>query len=83
MREKMLRNADYNLMEEIVQLSKALYRFDTFVRDAESDGCSGCVELWNRMKERNSEDMQMFLGHFREHMERGMMQSGEERPKAA
>jgi hypothetical protein len=72
----MLKNTNYNLLEEITQLSKALYRFESYVRDAEADetACDGCVELWKSMGRRHEEDLERLLQHFRTHFDRGLVE---------
>ena len=72
----MLKNANYNLLEEITELSKALYRFEGHVRDAQADGaeCGGCVELWKSMGRRHEEDLEKLLQHFRTHFDSGLVE---------
>jgi hypothetical protein len=72
----MLKNTNYNLLEEITQLSKALYRFESYVRDAQADGaeCDSCVELWKSMGRRHEEDLDKLLRHFNTHGDRGLIE---------
>ena len=73
----MLRNVNYNLLEEITQLSKALYRFDKFIEDArteEGSQCTDCVELWKNIKRRNEADLEDLMLHFKSHIDRGLVQ---------
>lgn len=49
----MLKNVNYNLLEEITELSQALYRYDTYVKDAEAAGCAECAGLWRELRERH------------------------------
>jgi hypothetical protein len=74
---EMLRNVNYNLLEEITQLSKALYRFDKFIEDArteEGSQCTDCVELWKNIKRRNEADLEDLMLHFKSHIDRGLVQ---------
>jgi hypothetical protein len=72
----MLRTTNLNLLEEITELSKALYRFESHLRDARADGaeCDDCVELWKTMGQRHEEDLEKLLQHFRTHFDRGLVE---------
>lgn len=71
----MLTNNDYNLMEEITQLSKGLYRYDTYIKDAtvETGGCSECGETWRILRTRHEEDLNLLLRQLKHHTDRGML----------
>jgi len=71
----MLKNTEYNLMEEITKLSQALYRYDAYIQDArdEQAGCPECTEVWMRMKERHEEDLGTLLQQLRHHTDTGML----------
>ncbi len=59
----MLKNTEYNLMEEITQLSQSLYRYDKYVEDArvEGGGCRECADTWTHLKLRHEEDLATLL----------------------
>lgn len=80
----MLKNMNYNLLEEIAQKSKSLYRYDLYVKDAQSESpeCQGCIELWNRLKQREEEDLNQLMQHFKSHIDQGVVQFGTERKMA-
>jgi len=63
----MLSNAAYNLMETASVLSKGLYRYDQFLRDA--GGCEHCQQLWRFMKQRDEEQLRTLLPHLKQHLE--------------
>jgi hypothetical protein len=74
----MLKNVNYNLMEEIVQLSQGLHRYDKYLDDARSDtmGCSDCMEIWTQLKMRHEEDLTALLEQLQHHIENGIFDLG-------
>jgi hypothetical protein len=72
----MLKNANYNLLEEITQLSQALYRFERYIKDAQEDDarCAECVQQWKALGRRHEEDLGNLMQHFEKHIERGLVQ---------
>lgn len=67
----MLDNNTYNLMEDITNLSKSLYRYDTYIRDAK--GCKSCQEFWKKMKKQREEELSMFLQELQKHAQEGKL----------
>ncbi len=74
----MIKNTNYNLMEEIVEISQMLQRYDTYIDDARADtgGCTECMELWTRLKLRHEEDLSMLLEQLHHHIENGIFDFG-------
>jgi hypothetical protein len=74
----MLKNANYNLLEEIVQLSKSLHRYDRYLDDARADpmGCSECMQIWTQLKMRHEEDLTALLAQMQHHIESGIFDLG-------
>ena len=74
----MLKNVNYNLMEEIVQLSKSLHRYDKYIEDARADtmDCSECMEIWTQLKMRHEEDLTALLEQTQHHIESGIFDMG-------
>lgn len=74
----MLKNVNYNLMEEITELSKSLYRYDLYAREASTDtgGCTECFEIWTRMKQRHEEDLNALLVQLKRHLDTGVLDLG-------
>lgn len=72
----MLKNINYNLLEEITELSQSLYRYDTYMKDAESAGCGECLDLWRELRERHEQDLDRLLKHFKQHIDSGMIEFG-------
>lgn len=72
----MLKNVNYNLLEETTELSKALYRYDSYIKDAEAAGCLECAELWRDMRRRQEQDLNGLLQHFKKHVDTGLVEFG-------
>lgn len=71
----MLKNTEYNLMEEITKLSQSLYRYDMYIKDAqlEGEGCAECATVWTQLKQRHEEDLATLLQQLKHHTETGML----------
>ena len=63
----MLTNATYNLMESASVISKGLYRYDRFLKDAQ--GCQHCQQIWNHMKQEDEQQLQRIVVHMKQHLE--------------
>jgi hypothetical protein len=71
----MLNNTTYNLMETASVISKGLYRYGTFQKDAKD--CQHCQQIWNEMKQADEQQLERIVGHLKEHI------AGEVKGKAA
>lgn len=67
----MLKNLNYNLIETIGVISKSLYRYDTYIKDASE--CSSCKEIWSKFKEQREKELSMLLKEFKAHIDAGMV----------
>ncbi len=65
----MLNNINYDMVEEIAELSKSIARMDTYIKDSRS--CSECTQLWNDMKKRQESELQMVYSEFEKHVRKG------------
>jgi len=63
----MLTNATYNLMETAAVLSKGLYRYEIFKKDAQS--CQPCQQIWDEMRKADEEQLALLVSHMREHLD--------------
>jgi hypothetical protein len=72
----MLKNVNYNLLEETTERSKARYRYDTYLKDAEAAGCTECVELWHNLRGRQEQDLNALMQHFKKHVDTGLVEFG-------
>ncbi len=65
----MLENINYNLVETITIISKSLYRYDAYVKDAAA--CKSCQEIWVKIKKAREKELSMLLKEFKAHIEAG------------
>ena len=70
----MLKNVNYNLLEEITELSKGLYRYDTYAEDARAAECEECAALWSAMRERQEQDLTRLLQHLKLHIDKDLIE---------
>jgi hypothetical protein len=64
----MLTNTTYNLMETAAVLSKGLYRYEGFKKDAQD--CQRCQRIWDEMRKADEEQLTLLVSHMREHLDR-------------
>lgn len=65
----MLKNLNYNLIETIGIISKSLYRYETYIKDASE--CKSCQEIWSKLKEQREKELSMILKEFKAHIDAG------------
>ena len=65
----MLENINYNLIETISIISKSLYRYDTYIKDAA--GCASCQSIWAKFKEHREAELSMMIKELKEHTNSG------------
>ncbi len=62
----MLQNIHYDIMEEISNISKSLYRIDTYMKDAKD--CGSCKQLWESIKRQQENELSMLVDEFKKHV---------------
>ena len=67
----MLKNVSYNLLETITIVSKSLYRYDTYIHDAENSKSSR--ELWATFKTQREKELSMLLKELKNQIDSGML----------
>ena len=67
----MLKNVSYNLLETITIVSKSLYRYDTYIHDAENSKSSR--ELWTTFKAQRDKELSMLLKELKNQIDSGML----------
>jgi hypothetical protein len=67
----MLKNINYNIMENITILSKSLYRYDTYIKDARD--CESCREIWIAFRKQREKELQMLLNELKYHIDEGLI----------
>ena len=65
----MLKNINYNLIETISIISRSLYRYDKYIKDAAE--CSACQELWSNIKGQREKELSMLLKELKAHIDAG------------
>jgi predicted metal-binding protein len=74
----MINNCNYDLLETISIISKSLYRYDTYMKDASDCNCRSCEEIWTKIKHNREEELKMLLNELKSQVEKGQF-SFEER----
>ena len=67
----MLKNINYNLIETISIISRSLYRYDTYIKDAAE--CTACQDWWSKIKEQRKKELSMLLKELKAHIDAGMV----------
>ena len=63
-------NLHHNLIQQLSELMDSVWRYENFyMKDAES--CPRCQELWKKLEERHSEDIQALKAEIAEHVKAG------------
>ena len=65
----MLENLNYSLIETISIISKSLYRYDIYVKDAEK--CASCQSIWAKFKANREEELSMLVKELKDHTSSG------------
>ena len=65
----MLTNINYNLIETISIISRSLYRYDTYMKDATA--CTSCKVMWEKLKEEREKELLMLLKELKVHIDLG------------
>jgi hypothetical protein len=67
----MLKNIHYNLFETISIISRSLYRYNTYIKDAIE--CSACKQLWAKFREQREKELSMLLNELKSHIDAGTL----------
>ena len=69
----MLENVNYNLMETITIISRSLYRYETYAKDASAADCRSCRDIWRKIAESRENELKMLLRELKAHVETGKL----------
>ncbi len=72
----MLPNVTFDLISAVQNKSEAIAIYDTYLKDAQSQGCSDCANLWNQMKQRDEEDLARLTAELEKHARAGELTKG-------
>jgi len=67
----MLKDASYNLFETITIVSKSLYRYDTYIHDAQNSKSGR--ELWTQFKAQREKELSILLKELKNQIDIGML----------
>lgn len=67
----MLKNDNYNILQTITIISRSLYRYEQYIRDAEN--CERCQELWSKFRKQREDELSLLLGELKKHIDGGMI----------
>lgn len=67
----MLPNMLFDLVSAIQNKSEAIAIYDTYAKDAQSQGCKECANLWHQMKQRDEEDLARLTSELEKHTRAG------------
>lgn len=62
----MLSNTNYNIMETITIISKSLYRYDTYIKDASK--CESCRKMWSAFRKQREAELARLLVELKNHI---------------
>lgn len=54
-----MKNNNHNLLQELSVKLDSVWRYDTYIEDAESEGYPECAELFRKLKEEDSRHVEM------------------------
>ncbi|NJN87817.1 MAG: hypothetical protein HC881_17825 [Leptolyngbyaceae cyanobacterium SL_7_1] len=66
-------NLEYDLLTVLHNKAEAVKAYDTYIRDAQEIGSQPCVELFQQLKQRDTEQIQEIRHHLQEVMQKGKM----------
>jgi hypothetical protein len=64
----MLKNSTYDLMETASVISKGLFRYEQFHKDAKD--CQQCQQIWQMLKQHDEKQLQQLTQHLKEHFDK-------------
>ena len=71
--ERAMSNLEYDLTTALHEKSKAVKAYDTYIQDAQGMDSQPCVELFQKLKQQDTEHAQEIRRHLKEVMEKGKM----------
>ncbi|HAR63829.1 MAG: hypothetical protein DKM50_08550 [Candidatus Margulisiibacteriota bacterium] len=66
-------NPNFDLVEELAKKASSVWRLDQYLNDAKStNNCQHCVELWQKMKELDTQAVDMLQKEIVMHVQSGV-----------
>lgn len=64
---------EYDLLSMLQNKAEALQAYDTYIQDAQSIGSQPCVELFQKLQQADTQQVQEIRYHLQEVMQKGKM----------
>lgn len=71
--EKPISNLEYDLLTVLHHKSEAVKAYETYVKDAQEIGSQRCAELFEKLREQDTQQAQEIRQHLQEVMQKGSM----------
>lgn len=68
---KPVSNLEYDLLTVMQNKCEAVKAYDTYIQDAQSAGSQPCVDLLNKLKESEMDQVQEIRNHLQQVMQKG------------
>ena len=71
--EQAISNLEYDLLTVLQNKAEAVKAYDTYINDAQSINSQPCVELFQKLKQQDTQQAQEIRHHLQEVMQKGKM----------
>jgi len=68
----MMKDLNYDLVNTLAQKLSARWRYEKYANDAKEEGCESCSVLWDQMKTKEDEMIDMLKKEIKKHCDNGM-----------
>lgn len=68
-----LSNLEYDLLTVLQNKAEAMKAYETYIQDAQSTGSQPCVELFQQLRQSESQQIQEIRNHLQQVMQKGKM----------
>lgn len=69
-----MKNHNYNLITELSEQLRGLWRFEQYVKDARDCGCSGCAGIWQELKNQKIDLIERLRKEVENHVRSGVFE---------
>lgn len=64
-----MKNYNHDLVQQLSEKLDSIWRYNDYIKNAESDGCNHCVELWKQLKAQDEKLVGMIRDEVKSHVE--------------
>ncbi len=64
-----MKNSNHDLVQELSEKLDSVWRYDDYIKNAEADGCSHCVDIWKQLKEEDEKLVAILRDEIKSHVE--------------